>query len=81
MIVETFHKDQEPSMDNPPVVTFPHLEIGDTFVFKGQHVMVQHISKTKTGFWFINTQTLEQAFMSFEYYMSTPSAKARKLQR
>jgi hypothetical protein len=79
MIIETFDITEEPSMDNPPIETFPHLEIGDSFVFKGEYVKVHHISKSKTGFWYMNPETLEQGFMSFQFYMSTPSAKGRRL--
>lgn len=69
----------EPSMDNPVVEQFPHLNIGDTFTFKGERLQVKHLSKSKNGFWYINHGTLEEGYMSFEFYMSTPSAMGRKL--
>ena len=39
-------------MDNPIVEQFPHLNIGDTFTFKGEKLQVCHLSKSKNGFWY-----------------------------
>lgn len=79
MNIQAINKNEEMSMDNPPLITFPHLNKGDTFMFKGERVTVQELGKRGKGFWYINTQTLQKGYMSFEYYMSTPSAKGRKL--
>jgi hypothetical protein len=79
MIIETLIPNQEPSMDNPPIATFEYLEIGDRFTFKREQVVVQHVSKNKQGFWYLNVMTQEQGYMSFEYYMTTQSFKSRYL--
>lgn len=79
MIISTLNKNEPASMDNHVVVDFPHLDVGDTFTFKGRRLQVQYLSKKKTGFWYIDTNSLEQGYMSFEFYMTTPSAKGRRL--
>lgn len=66
-------------IENISIEAFPHLEIGYKFMFKGQLVQVQRMSKNGNGFWYFDVNTFEQGYMSFEYYMETPSAYGRKL--
>jgi hypothetical protein len=79
MKIETVFNNGEPSMDNPPLITFPHLHIGDEFIFKGDKVVVSRWSVNRKGFWYTKINTQEEAYMSFSFYMHTPSAAGRKL--
>lgn len=72
---------QEFSMDNPRIVTFPHLNVGSVFTFKGYRCTVT--SKEVNGFNYKVEHPCHNkpvdGWMSYAYYMSTPSAKGRRL--
>lgn len=65
-------KLSEPSMDNPPLVTWPYLQPGDSFVFKGDYCTVTRLHNNSFEY---KVQGNENArhFMSFSYYITTPS--------
>jgi len=65
-----------PSMDNPPIVTWNILSVGDSFVFKGDYCTVTKI--TNNGFHY-NVQNSEiKCWMTFSFYKTTPSFKSRQ---
>jgi hypothetical protein len=59
--------------------SFPHLKVGDTFIFKGDRVTIIKNAKNGNGFWYLTPQG-EKCYMSYKFYMTTPSAFGRKLQ-
>ena len=71
--------NKEFSMEDPTLKHFPHLSIGSEFTFKGDKVKVNRFSSNGKGFWYTKLNTKTEGYMSFYYYMSTPSAKGRKL--
>lgn len=77
MIIETLFGG-EPSMDNPPIVTMPNVNIGDTFTFRGDYCTIKRMAKNKRGFWYEIQATGKEAYMSFSFYAKTPSQKAKK---
>lgn len=77
MVVETLFGGQ-PSIDNPPTVIFSALDIGDSFTHKGDRCVVKSVATNKRGFWFDRNGIT--GYMSFAFYMSTPSAAGRRLQ-
>ena len=58
-------------------ITFPHLSVGNIFMFKGDRCTVTRMYNTGFSYSIQNSNKL--GYMSFAYYMSTPSAKGRKL--
>ena len=73
------YMSQEFSMDNPPICTFPHLRIGDVFTFNGYRCIV---TKKETNGFDFKVEHSNQPFngwMSYAFYMETPSAKGRRL--
>lgn len=66
----------EYSMDNPPLVTWPYLRLGDSFIYKGDYCTVKRMYSN--SFEYVN-QSREHIryFMSFAHYMTTPSYFAR----
>jgi hypothetical protein len=66
MIIKTLFSG-EPSMDNPPMVTAPVYR-GQTFMFKGDKIVVTGMNKTKYMFSYNNLSTGNNGYMSFKYY-------------
>ena len=64
-------------MDEIKIETFPHLEVGNVFTFKDRKCTVTKMSKN--GFHYSVQNSDIPGFMTYLYYMSTPSAKGRKL--
>lgn len=73
--------NQEYSMDNPPIITFPHLEEGDVFVYKGHRckVTTKHYNGFEYDIEHPNHEHVVKGYMTYGFYMSTPSAKGRGL--
>lgn len=71
----------EHSMDNPPVIEFKYLKVGDTFTFKGDKVTVTRM--TNNGFFYRPQEKnprIRGYFMTFDFFMKTPyfNGKYRK---
>jgi hypothetical protein len=63
----------EYSMDNPPIVEFKYLKVGDEFTFKGDKVKV--IKITDNGFFYEPQQRnprINSYYMTFDFFMKTP---------
>jgi hypothetical protein len=73
--------EQPTSMSNPNIITFPHLNIGSVFIFKGHRCKVTKMDHS--GFTYDvehpNHNYPVMGWMSYSHYMSTPSAKGRGL--
>jgi len=66
MIIEILFSG-EPSMDNPVMVASPVYR-GQTFMFKGDKLVVTGMNKTKYMFSYNNLSTGYNGYMSFKYY-------------
>lgn len=53
------------------------LEIGSTFIFQGYYCIVSRMLQSKFIYW--NQGTEMNCYMDYQFYLSTPSAKGRKL--
>jgi hypothetical protein len=76
IIIDTLFEG-EPSMDNPPVTTFPNVSIGDVFTYKGERCTVTHLSRNKKGFFYKEQSSNKSGFMFFWFYQTIPSQMAR----
>jgi hypothetical protein len=63
---------QEYSMDDPPIVTWPYLQPGDNFIFKGNYCTVTRLHK-KTFEYVIQGNEKVRCFMYYSFYLTTPS--------
>jgi hypothetical protein len=71
----------EYSMDNPPIIEFKYLKVGDEFTFKGDKVTVTKM--TNDGFFYEPQQRnprVNSYYMTFDFFMNTPyfNGKYRK---
>lgn len=62
----------EYSMDNPPIITWPYLQPGDNFIFKGEYCTVKRLSKNSFQYEVQGREHIKY-FMSYKFYMTTPS--------
>ena len=63
---------KEYSMDNPPIITWPYLSPGDNFIFKGNYCTVIRMSKNSFEYKVQGNERVRY-FMSYKFYMTTPS--------
>ena len=59
------------------IITFPHLDVGTVFTFKGNRCTVTSMSSK--GFSYSIQNENKTGWMSYAHYMSTPSAKGRRI--
>lgn len=62
----------EYSMDNPPIVTWPYLRSGDNFIFKGDYCIVKRLHNNSFEYRVQGREHIKY-FMSYKFYMTTPS--------
>lgn len=71
-----FKYNNEPnSMDNPKICTWNLLDVGNTFIFKGDYCIVTKIYYNRFVYKIQNSEVT--GYMSFDYYSTTQSFKAR----
>ncbi len=66
----------EYSMDNPPIITWPYLQPGDNFIFKGEYCTVKRLFKNSFQYEVQGREHIKY-FMSYKFYITTPSYFAR----
>lgn len=66
----------EVGMDNPIIITNP-IDIGNSFIFKGDYCTVTRLSSNGNGFWYLSQSLGKDCYMSFSFYSTTPSYRGK----
>ena len=69
------YNNEQNSMDNPKICTWNQLDIGNSFIFKGNYCTVTKIYNNSFTYSIQNSKIV--GYMSFKYYSTTPSFKSR----
>ncbi len=63
-------------MDNPPITSWKLLDVGNSFVYKGNYCTVTKIKYN--GFHYDIQNSSVKGYMTFKHYTTIPSYKAKQ---